>query len=313
MKKFLALALIMVFVIGLVGCSQKLFVENSPADDTQLSQTNEEMVENVSEKDASLSEGTIAAIVSDGDEIPVYIELYHDETENLLVPFNERLDDVKDQIPVITYREGMSVEVSEQYECWGIGVYDIFGEYVKGLLDLSALSHVNGGEYYFRAYVVEKKANETREYNGYNCVFRMAIPDLDPFLTVISGGEETVAPKYWYCGMFWDESEYGSGWLFGDDAGIYENWEETCGKLPEVRMDRDFSLRYGENVIQPKGFEIYDERFEEIGWMEKVEELHTLKSGTYYIVMNVFRNDTEMHEGETGYDGYHCGFKLTVP
>ena len=73
MKKLLALALIMVFVIGLVGCSQKLFVENSPADDTQPSQTNEETVENVSEKDSSLSEGTIAAIVSDGDEIPVYI------------------------------------------------------------------------------------------------------------------------------------------------------------------------------------------------------------------------------------------------
>ena len=312
MKKYLALALIMVFVIGLVGCSQKLFVENSPADDTQLSQTNEEMVENVSEKDASLSEGTIAAIVSDGDEIPVYIELHHDETDSFLVPFNERLDDVKDQIPVITYREGMSVEVSEQYECWGIDVYDIFGEYVKGLIDLSALSRVNGGEYYFRAYVVEKKANETREYNGYNCVFRMAIPDLDPFLTVISGGVETVAPKYWYCGMFWNESEYGSGWLFGDDAGIYENWEETFGKLPEVRMNEDFSLRRGENAVLQSGCAVFDEQFERI-WLENHEELNSLESGTYYIVMNVFRNDTEMHEGETGYDGYHCGFKLTVP
>ena len=312
MKKMLALALIMVFVIGLVGCSQKLFVENSPADDTQPSQTNEETVENVSEKDSSLSEGTIAAIVSDGDEIPVYIELYHDETENLLVPFNERLDDVKDQIPVITYREGMSVEVSEQYECWGIGVYDIFGEYVKGLVDLSALSRVNGGEYYFSAYVVEKRANETREYNGYNCVFRMAIPDLDPFLTVISGGVETVAPKYWYCGMFWNESEYGSGWLFGDDAGIYENWEETFGKLPEVRMNEDFSLRRGENAVLQSGCVVFDEQFERI-WLENHEELNSLESGTYYIVMSVFRHGTETHEGETGYDGYNCGFKLIVP
>ena len=312
MKKLLALALIMVFVIGLVGCSQKLFVENSPADDTQLSQTNEETVENVSEKDASLSEGTIAAIVSDGDEIPVYIELHHDETDSFLVPFNERLDDVKDQIPVITYREGMSVEVSEQYECWGISVHDIFGEYVKSLVDLSALSRLNGGEYYFSACVVEKRANETREYNGYNCVFRMAIPDLDPFLTVISGGVETVAPKYWYCGMFWNESEYGSGWLFGDDAGIYENWEETCGKLPEVRMDRDFSLRRGENAVLQSGCAVFDEQFERI-WLENHEELNSLESGTYYIVMRVFRHGTEIHEGETGYDGYHCGFKLTVP
>ena len=61
------------------------------------------------------------------------------------------------------------------------------------------------------------------------------------------------------------------------------------------------------------GCAIYDENFERIGWLENHEELNTLKSGTYYVVVHVFRHDTEMHEGETGYTGYHCGFKLTVP
>ena len=48
-------------------------------------------------------------------------------------------------------------------------------------------------------------------------------------------------------------------------------------------------------------------------WMESVQELLTLESGTYYVVTNMFRDDTEVHNGETGYNGYNCGFKLIVP
>lgn len=256
------------------------------------------------------SENPLAAIIADEDVFPVYIENY-EETGDVHGWFREHLNEVKDQIPVITYREGMSFEVSDGLECWGITAYDTAGKYVNGITDLSVLGKLNGGEYYFRAYVLETHEEETQEYNDYNCVFRMTIPDLDPLLTVISGGKETAAPKYSYCCKVWNESEYGSGWLLGDDSGIYEKWEETCGKLPEVRMNEDFSLRSGENAELQSGCDVFDENFERI-WLKNHKELNTLESGTYYVVMNVFRHDTEIHEGETGYEGYHCGFKLIV-
>ena len=254
----------------------------------------------------------LAAIIADEDVFPVYIESY-EKTGDTHGWFREQLNEMKDQIPEITYQEGISFEVSDGLECWGFTAYDSSGQYIGGIDNLSLLSRLNGGEYYFRAYVVEKHTDETQEYNGYNCVFRMTIPDLDPLLTVISGGKETVAPKYSYCSKTWAESEYGAGWLLGDDSGIYEKWEETCGKLPEVRMDEDFSLRSGENANLESGCAIFDENFERIGWLEDQKELSTLENGTYYVVMNVFRHGTEIHEGETGYTGYHCGFKLIVP
>ena len=257
------------------------------------------------------SEVHIASIITDEDVFSVYIANY-EKTGDSHGWFREHLNETKDQIPVITYQEGISFEVSDGLECRGITAYDSSGQYIGEIDNLSLLSSLNGGEYYFRAYVVETHGEETQEHNDYNCIFRMTIPDLDPLLTVISGGKETVAPKYWYCGMFWDESEYGSGWLFGDGTGIYENWEETCGKLPEVQMNADFSLRSSENAVLQSGCEVFDENFERI-WLKNHEELNTLENGTYYVVMNVFRHGTEIHEGETGYDGYHCGFKLIVP
>lgn len=257
------------------------------------------------------SEIPLAAVIADGDVFPVYIENY-EKTGDTHGWFREHLNEVKDQIPVITYREGMSLVVSDGLECWGISAYDTSGQYINGISDLSMLTRLNGGEYYFRAYVLEKHGDEIQEYNDYNCVFRMTIPDLDPLLTVISGGKETAAPKYSYCCKVWNESEYGSGWLLGDDSGIYEKWEETCGKLPEVQLGEDFSLRSGENATLNNGCAIYDENYERIGWLENHEELNTLGSGTYYVVVHVFRHDTEIHEGETGYEGYHCGFKLIV-
>ena len=303
MKKcILILMAILALLSALAGCGKR----------EEMAEAVPEM-EGAQQEDASLPEDTIAAVLSGEEEIPVYIELYYDETGSFHVPFYERLDEVENQIPVIAYEEDLSIGVSDQYACWGIEVYDLSGEHVAGIGDWSALPSVNGGEYYFSAYVVEARAGETREYNGYHCVFRMTIPHLDPLLTVISGGEETVAPKYWYCGMSWEESESGGGWLFADGMGLYDDPEGMFVKLPEVRLDGDFSLRRGENVTLGNGFSVFDDGFEKVGVMKEPEELNSLGSGTYYIVMPVFRNETEIHQGETGYDGYHCGFKLIVP
>ena len=313
MKKLLAFTLILVLVFGLIGCDRNNVEEKPLIDDATPTQANAGSTENVLERDTSLPEVPFAKVVSASVEIPIYVELSRDETGALYTSFYARLDEVKDQIPVITYQEDMSIVISEHFESWGTSAYDTEGNYIDSLGDLSELSELNGGEYYFRTYIVEKCASETQEYKGYSFVFRMTIPDLDPFLTVISGGKEIVAPKYWYCGMFWRESEFDAGWLFGDGSGIYENFEETCMKLPEVCMDKDFSLRYGENVTGGDKLRIHNENFEEIGWMESVQELLTLESGTYYVVANMFREDTEVHNGETGYDGYNCGFKLIIP
>ncbi len=259
----------------------------------------------------------IAVIAAGREKISVYTELSKTETGEFLVSFHERLDEVKDQIPVVTWQEGMVMEFSDGYECWGIGAYDLSGNHIASHLgtgDLSELSALNGGEYYFDAYVVEEHEDDATDYKGYSCVFQMKLPDLDPFVTVTSNGEETVAPKYWYCGMFWEEDEDGSGgWLLGDGSGIYDDMEGIFPKLPEVRMAEDFSIRYGEDINAQDYFRVFDEDLQDHARMDTPEELKTLGSGTYYVVTHVFRDDTEVHEGETGYNGYHCGFKLTVP
>ncbi|MCQ2452272.1 MAG: Ltp family lipoprotein [Oscillospiraceae bacterium] len=250
-------------------------------------------------------------VTSGTKKIPVYTELFYSDGE-FLTPFNQHLEEVKEKIPVITYQPGVSMVIPKGFSCWGIEVYNLAGEQTGDLVDLSGLSQINGGEYYFGAYVVEEREEETQEYKGYNCVFHMTIPDLDPLLTVVSGGEETGAPRFWLGGMFWSESEYGSGWMCADGSGIYENWEKISMSLPEVRMSDGLSFRCGENIILNRGISIYDKNLLRVKTIETPEELKHLKKGTYYVVTTVTRKDTEIHEGETGYQGYHCGFKLVV-
>lgn len=255
----------------------------------------------------------VVSIEVKGKKIPVYTEVGRDETKYNYVDFNERLDEVKDQIPVIPWSEGMDMKLSKGCESWGISVYDLSGNGLEeSISDFSALSTLNGGDYYFRVYVVENYEDGKQDYTGYNCVFRMSIPDLDPFVIVTSNGVETVAQKYWYCSMSWHESENGSGWVFSDGPGIYADMEGIFSRLPEVVMDDDFSIRYGENINADNSFHVYDENYQEIDWFD-LERLKRLENGTYYVVTTVFRNGTEIHEGETGYDGYACVFKLVIP
>lgn len=272
-------------------------------DNTQLSVADYEK----SYKDLGVPTVTV---VSDTYKIAPHIELYHGNNGKLYTRFEKRLDELKDQIPVVTYQKGMFLDFSDKFECWGVSAYDFSGELNASVNDLSGLSGVNAGEYYFSAYIVEKHPFESEMYNGYYCVFRMTIPAIDPLVAVISDGEEIGVPKYWYCDMSWSENL--SGWLSSDGFGIYDNLQKNLAKAPEVRMSKDITFRYAENVEEPGGFIIYDENFEEINRLKTLEELKALKSGTYYVLMTVFKYDTEMHDGKVGYDGYECAFKLIV-
>jgi len=272
-------------------------------DNTQLSVTDYEK----SYKDLGVPTVTV---VSDAYKIAPYIELYHGNNGKLYTRFEKRLDELKDQIPVITYQKGMFLDFSDKFECWGVSAYDISGELNAGVNDLSGLSGVNAGEYYFSAYIVEKHPFESEKYNGYYCVFRMAIPAIDPLVTVISGGEEIGIPKYWRWSESWSESF--SGWLSSDGYGIHRDLQKNLIKAPEVRMSKDITFRYAENVSEHGAFTIYNENFEEINRLKTLDELKALKSGTYYVVTDVVKYGTEIHDGEVESSGYECAFKLIV-
>ncbi|MBR5539118.1 MAG: hypothetical protein IKU61_04390, partial [Clostridia bacterium] len=275
-----------------------------PVDNTQLSVADYEK----SYKDLGVPTVTI---VSDAYKIAPYIELYHGNDGKLYTRFEKRLDELKDQIPVITYQKGMYLDFSDRFECWGVSAYDISGEHSDtSVSDLSALSGFNAGEYYFTAYIVEKHPFESEKYNGYYCVFRMTIPAIDPLVTVISDGEEIGIPKYWRWSESWSESF--SGWLSSDGWGIYKNLQKNLVKAPEVRMAKDITMRYAENVSDHGGFTIYNENFEEINRLNTLEELKALGSGTYYVVTDVIKYGTEIHDGKVGASGYDCTFKLIV-
>ncbi|MBR4078707.1 MAG: hypothetical protein IKK29_00705, partial [Christensenellaceae bacterium] len=88
--------------------------------------------------------------------------------------------------------------------------------------------------------------------------------------------------------------------------------DEVCDELPVVIFEEDFSLQYAPDA-DFKLVNVYNEAFKKIMDSDNVDILRDLPTGEYYADLVVFKNGTEIHDGETGYDGYACGFKFVVP
>lgn len=295
MKKLTIMFLMLTAVLTLISCDN---VQDTEAT-TLISgfTTDTASAEEASNSDVTITQGDDTYIPARHSE---WSEFYDENHDGWLaacgIELKIWLEDNEDPIPMLTYSDAISVDISENGSFEGISVYDSTGEYIGRKEDLTSLASLTSGEYFIAINVIwqgdyieawDRYERSSSEYVFFSKVESSASNESSPSkdtVTITQGDNTYIPARFLISGS--DYSEERNEFLYFDGMSFKIWLKQDHEPIPTLTYSADIhAVVEGNGSLT--GVTVYDGEGEQLSSESDLTCLDALGVGEYIIGVRV--------------------------